>query len=329
MLIAVFIFMNVIAFFHAYKFTHFDATAGQRIKDARQLSITQKLGLVMFGMDNPRPHNKRVPEGDYKTILLKSNKEIECWLMKTERAKGTVVLFHGYGGEKSSMLDKAGVFQSLGYNTLLVDFMGAGGSEGNQTTIGFKEAEEVKTSVDYLIKEREKNIVLFGTSLGAAAIMKAMADYQLPVSSMIIECPFGTMLQAVENRFATMHVPSFPMANLLVFWGGVQNGFNAFSHNPVEYAGKIKRPTLLFYGAKDEKVSAAETKAIFNHLAGHKKLVIFPLARHENYLVKYQGLWTESVAAFLNNRAGVDSRKQAAGLPKDESHHDSSSTSLH
>lgn len=302
MLLAVFIFMNAIAFFHAYKFTHFNATSGQRIKDARQLPLIQKLGLVLFGMDNPRPQNKKEPERDFKTILLKSNKEIECWLMKADHSKGTVVLFHGYGGEKSSMLDKAGVFQSLGYSTLLVDFMGAGGSEGNQTTIGFKEAEEVKTSVDYLRRAGEKNIVLFGTSLGAAAIMKAMADYPLPVSSIIIECPFGTMLQTVKNRFASMHVPSFPMANLLVFWGGVQNGFNAFRHNPVDYASKIKCPTLLFYGAKDEKVTYEETKSIFNNLAGHKKLVTFPQARHENYLVKYKDLWTDEVSLFLKER---------------------------
>lgn len=292
--------MNVIAFFHAYKFTHFDTSEGQRIKDARQLSFAQKLGLVLFGMDNPRPLNKKTPDKNFKTIRLKSNKEIECWLIKTEDAKGTVVLFHGYGGEKSSMLDKADVFQRLGFNTLLVDFMGAGGSEGNQTTIGFKEADQVKTCVEFLRRGGEKNIVLFGTSLGAAAIMKAMHDYTLPVISIIIECPFGTMLQTVKNRFTTMHVPTFPMANLLVFWGGVLNGFNAFDHNPVDYAKEINCPTLLFYGAKDEKVTAEETRAIFNNLAGPKKLVTFPLAGHENYLRKYRDLWTEEVSAFLN-----------------------------
>lgn len=29
------------------------------------------------------------------------------------------------------------------------------------------------------------------------------------------------------------------MANLLVFWGGVQNDFNAFKHNPTDYAKNI------------------------------------------------------------------------------------------
>jgi pimeloyl-ACP methyl ester carboxylesterase len=259
LVLTVFILINAIAFFHAYKFTHFDSSERSKTKDAAHLSFVQKMGVVIFGINNPRQQNKTTPKGQFETIRLKSNKEIECWFIRTEACKGTVILFHGYSGEKSSMLDKASIFQSLGYNTLLVDFMGAGGSEGNQTTIGFKESYEVKDCVDFLNKRGEKNIVLFGTSLGATAIMKAMHDHQLPVSSIIIECPFGTMLQTVENRFATMHIPSFPMAHLLVFWGGVQNGFNAFSHNPVDYAKKIKCPTLLFYGAKDEKVSPGET----------------------------------------------------------------------
>ena len=75
--------------------------------------------------------------------------------------------------KKSSLLDKAEIFLNLGYNTFLVDFMGSGGSDGNQTTIGFYEAEEVKTAFNYLEACGEKNIILFGTSMGAAAIMKA------------------------------------------------------------------------------------------------------------------------------------------------------------
>jgi pimeloyl-ACP methyl ester carboxylesterase len=131
--------------------------------------------------------------------------------------------------------------------------------------------------------------------------MKATSDYQLSVTSIIIECPFSTMLQTVKNRFTAMGIPAFPMAHLLVFWGGVQNGFNAYAHNPVDYARKIKCPTLLLYGEKDKKVTMEETKSIFNNLAGQKSLVTFPFAGHENYLTKYKELWTITVDRFLKS----------------------------
>ena len=291
--------MNLIACLHAYKFTHFDKTGVVKTKNAAQLSFGQKIKALVIGVSNPRPENKKLPGEKFETLYLKSNKTIECWWIQTDSAKGSVILFHGYGGEKSSMMDKASVFRNLGYNTLLVDFMGAGGSEGNQTTIGFKEAEQVKSAADFLHSKGETKIILFGTSLGAVAIMKAQQDYRLQVNSLILECPFGTMLQTVQARFATMKVPSFPMANLLVFWGGVLNGFNAFDHKPVEYAKRINTPTLLLYGEKDEKVSAKEIQGIFRNLKGYKKLATYPMAGHENYLIRYNEKWKNDIAAFL------------------------------
>lgn len=295
----IFISMNVVAYFHAYKFTHFtDRKISKTI--AKDLSTIKKLQILFFGIDNPRPFNTRLPSQKFETIKLQSNKVIECWYIKTHSSKGTVILFHGYGGEKSSMLDKSDEFIKLGYNTLLVDFMGSGGSEGNETTLGYKEAEEVNTCFEYLTKLGEDKIYLFGTSLGAVAIMKAIDNYAIAPKGIIIECPFGTMYQTTCARFRIMKVPAFPMAGLLVFWGGVQNNFWAFKHKPVEYAKKIKCPTLLLYGELDEKVSRKEIDEIYTNLKGPKTLKAYPQAGHENYLVKYKEEWLLDTQTFLD-----------------------------
>ncbi|MFZ4398613.1 MAG: alpha/beta hydrolase [Bacteroidales bacterium] len=298
-IIVFFIFINIVAYFHAYKFTHFDHSENIKTKDAKHLTIGEKLKTLFSGVSNPRPSNKITPKQKYKTIKLKSNKEIEAWYIKNDSGKGTVILFHGYSGNKSSMLDKAVIFSELGYNTFLVDFMGSGGSEGNQTTIGFYEAEEVKTAYDYIRSLGEENIILFGTSMGAVAIMKALSDFNIMPLSIIIECPFETMLKTVQSRFTNIGIPSFPLANLLVFWGGFQNSFNAFKHNPIDYSKNISCPTLLLYGKLDEKVSSNEIDNIFQNLNGTKKLKIYPNAGHENYLLKYKNEWTTDVADFL------------------------------
>jgi hypothetical protein len=180
--------MNVVAYFHAYKFTHYTSQTIEKTRKPEQLTFGEKATTLLLGVSNPRPVNSTKPT-NYETIQLQSNKHIECWYLKSAtKAKGTIVLFHGYGGEKSSMIDKATVFDSLQYNVVLVDFMGSGGSEGNTTTIGFKEAVEVKTVYDYLISNGEKNIYLYGTSMGGVAIMKAIKDYHLTPKSIIIYC---------------------------------------------------------------------------------------------------------------------------------------------
>lgn len=165
--------MNSVAFFHAYKFSHFGDKATEKIKNPYQLSALEKGKALLFGVNTPRPENNQLPLQAFQTITLKSNRQIECWSIKVNRSKGTIILFHGYGGQKASMLDKSNEFIKLGYSTLLVDFMGTGGSEGNQTTIGYLEAEQVKTCFNYLKEQGESQIYLFGTSMGAVAILKA------------------------------------------------------------------------------------------------------------------------------------------------------------
>lgn len=292
-----FLLLNCITYLHAYRFTHFSASSEPRTTE--HISTFEKIKTLFTGVKNPRPENKSSPRQPYQSIKIQSNKLLDCWLIKADGATGTVLLFHGYGGEKSSMLDKAEEFLNMHFNVLLVDFMGAGGSEESQTTIGFKEAEEVKDCFEYIRKTGEKNIHLFGTSMGAVAIMKAIHDYKIQPASILIECPFGTMYKTVCARFRLVKVPTFPMAGMLMFWGGVQNGFWAFSHNPEEYAKSISCPTLLLFGEKDNRVSREEIDTIFANLRGKKKLATYPLAGHENYLLKYREQWTADMKNFL------------------------------
>jgi uncharacterized protein len=297
--LVLFLLINIITIFHAYKFTHYNPDISKPTHSEWNLSLADKLSALAFGVSLPRPENTAVPEAAFKTISIPGSKRIECWLMKKEASRGTVIVCHGYGGSKASMLDKAAVFRQLGYSVLLPDFMGSGDSEGTATTIGFKEAQQVSDCVNYLRNSGEQNIILYGTSMGAAAIMKAMHDDKLDVRGLILECPFGTMLQTVKNRFKILGVPPTPLAHLLVFWGGAINGFNAFTHNPETYAASINAPVLLMYGADDPKVSTEETNAIFNNLQGLKRLVTFQKTGHENYLINNKEAWTTAVDSFL------------------------------
>jgi alpha-beta hydrolase superfamily lysophospholipase len=92
-----------------------------------------------------------------------------------------------------------------------------------------------------------------GTSMGAAAILKYLDDGGTQPAGIIIECPYGTMYETVCARFKMVGAPTFPMAAFLVFWGGLENGFWAFGHNPATYARSVQCPALLIYGGKDDR----------------------------------------------------------------------------
>jgi alpha-beta hydrolase superfamily lysophospholipase len=298
-LLVLFILLNIVAAMHAWRFTHFEEPEVVRTRE-KGLSFIQKVGILLTGVHNPKPVNRAAPDTAFQRVSILSDVAVDAWWIPVSGAHGSVLLCHGYGGAKAGMLDKADAFRAMGYSTLLIDFRGAGGSPGNQCTIGWKESIEVRDAVQWLRRrDSTKPVILFGTSMGAAAIMKAAADSPALADRIIIECPFGSMTETVKNRFHTQGVPTFPMAYLLLFWGSVENGFNAFAHNPEAYAARIKEPTLLLWGEKDEKVSRSETNTIFRNLAGPKRVYTFPEAGHENYLRKYYTEWNFQVAQFL------------------------------
>jgi pimeloyl-ACP methyl ester carboxylesterase len=123
-----------------------------------------------------------------------------------------------------------------------------------------------------------------------------------------MECPFDRLLTTVKNRFRAIGLPSFPCAELLVFWGGVQHGMNGFDHNPMEDARGVKCPVLLMHGDQDKRVSLPEVQSVFANLAGWKQLEIFADVGHESCHRTRPDLWNQLVAEFLDRNAAWPQR---------------------
>ncbi|MCU0447784.1 MAG: lysophospholipase [Microscillaceae bacterium] len=296
-----FVLINWLAYNHAYTFTHFVEHPYRTNPEPDSLNSGEKMNALIYGIEIYKPKTHRKP-AHCQVICLRTADSLTLsgWLTKVPKAQGTVILFPGYASAKDALLSNALVFNRLGYHTLLVDFRGAGDSEGIETTIGYREAEDVRTAYRYIESlQLHPNIYLFGNSMGAAAILRALSEYQLQPTASVIECPFGSMLAAVQGRVRSMQLPTFPIAELLVFWGGWQNNYWAFGHQPTEYAKKVSSPTLLLYGNADDRVSPQETQTIYTNLAGKKKLKTFDDLGHEHFLSKFPEAWTEEVKNFL------------------------------
>jgi len=304
--------LNVVAYLHAHAMTHF--TDGRyRTPSPGDMSLGEKLETLLGGVRIPRPINHGTPARvglPFTTVRFKARDGIslEAWRIERSESVGLVVLFHGYAGRKESLLKEAVAFHDLGYETFLVDFRGSGGSEGRVTTIGHDEAMDVAAALDFAAKvSRHERPILFGQSMGAAAVLRAIATQGVRPQAIILQAPFGRMLSTVRIRFRAMEVPAFPSAQLLVFWGGVQHGFNAFAHNPEDYATAVRCPTLLMHGDRDARVSFDEARRVFDRLAGRKRLEVFAGLGHGSLLAR-RAKWREAVRSFLGEESPATAR---------------------
>lgn len=294
--------LNIITAFHAWKFTHFYDDGGRRNKPPEQMSTGEKLRTILFGVSIAKSVTTAHPAVPFETVILRTQKglQLEGWWIPVKAPKGTVILFHGYNGNKGSLFPEADHFRALGYNTFLLDFRAHGNSEGYTCSVGYKEAEDVKLAWDYVQQKRKQPVVLWGVSMGAAAILKAVPEYGLTPQKVILQCPFASLTDAVKSRMRSVHLPAFPFSQVLTFWGGVEQGFWGPGFKPENYARQIHMPVLYFYGQKDIRVMPAETQAVFSNLGTQqKKLHIFPNAGHQSFCGKDSAAWRKEVTAFL------------------------------
>ncbi len=286
-----FVGINAIAYLAAYALSHYRAP-GQ------------------IGLGSPRPTSTKRPTDvglQYTTHRIPAQRSewIETWLIPPQQSppRGTIIIFPGNGSTKASqLLAPAKVLHALNYNVLLVDFRGVGGSSGNTKTLGIRESQDVVLAMNYAHQSQsalKSPVVLYGISMGTAAILRAVAQEKIKPDAVILELPFTRMLSAVRSRFRVFNIPSFPGAELLVFWGGLQYGFNGFGHNPEVYARQVKCPTLVLQGKQDKWTSMAEINTLVKNLQGSKQLVVFPKAGHQLLVTADKERWQQNVDHFL------------------------------
>jgi alpha-beta hydrolase superfamily lysophospholipase len=300
------VLVNISASLYAYKLTHLH-TADGTISEKKSSNIFTKTWRLFAGPRFYRQPLTKVPAFPFSVVSLKTKKNlsIECWYSKADSVqKGTVILIHGLSNNKGEVLDEATAFRDLSYNVMLLDFRSHGSSGGNVTTLGYREAEEVKLAYDHIKLAGEKNIFLWGTSMGAVAIMKAVSDYGIQPSGIIIEMPFLSLQSHLAGRARTLGFPEQPFGFLTTFWIGAERGFNGFRFKTTRYGANITCPVLLQYGEKDELVPMSETKTIYDAIASTgKKLVMYEGALHESFLRKDPAVWRKETAKFMEQAA--------------------------
>jgi uncharacterized protein len=312
-LLGLFLFFNIVMAFNAWKFTHY--YDDPELRKPQPKGFLPTVGNIIFGQKMPKRLNDTVPVVPFEKVILKNKDglKLEAWSMDTQNPqldasfvgpipikKNTIIMFHGQGSCKSAILREAYEFLKLGYDVFMVDFRAHGGSEGEQSTIGLKEDEDVRIAYEYIKDKTKQEPILWGISLGAATITRAVAEYNFHPQKVILEMPFGSLQSAVKGFMRIKGLPQ-AFAPFLTFWGGTLNGEWAFNHQPTEFAKNITCPVLLQWGANDPRVTKAEEDEIFTNLNTTKKeFVVYETAAHESLCKKEHDKWVKHIGEFLS-----------------------------
>ena len=170
----------------------------------------------------------------------------------------TVVVVHGYGDDKSGMLQYA-VFLHDRYNLVLFDLRNSGQSSGDRTTQGISERHDLEAILGWLVSTKAPTkLVVFGQSMGGQTSINVVA-HDPRVAALILDSTHDRLATAMVARIHNAGYPLGEVGYVAIALGTwIRTGENVLSQDPIAaLPGLGARPVLLLQGGSDIDVPPA------------------------------------------------------------------------
>ena len=207
------------------------------------------------------------PAGEHLTSA--DGTRLAGWYVPAGNGSGpegpTVVLAHGWGGNKSNLLDRAAVLHDA-YNLVLFDFRNHGQSQAALTTQGVREADDVRAMIDWLVSRKAPDrIAVLGESMGGASVLNEAAGDDR-VDALVIESTHATLANAAQARLDQKGYPlSMPGSWAILLGTLVRTGEDVTAADPIQAIARLdERPVLLIYGAHDASIGPSDAQDMYD-----------------------------------------------------------------
>jgi len=212
--------------------------------------------------------------------------------------RATVILVHGVGGNRGSMLPFAKFLVAAGYDAFAIDLRAHGESEGDYPSPGYREVAEIDAAIEHAHKRSARPVVLLGHSLGAVAVLHTTSR-GAPVTATIADGAFVSafdMLDRIGDRLARDGAPIGVRIGLwfasLRSLAGVMNAMvqagggddiDARRADLMPVLPHITVPVLFISGLSDDISPTTNTYAMIAAVKSHGTRIVELQASHETH----------------------------------------------
>jgi uncharacterized protein len=201
-----------------------------------------------------------------QTLLTADGVKLHCRYWSTRRARGVVVLAHGFAGscDNIAVVRQAQALRAAGFDVLSYDSRGHGRSEG-QCALGDLESYDIAAAVARA-KRTGLDVVLVGASMGAVAALRYAASGDSELAGVVsISAP------------ATFRTPRSAPGALVIGLARTRLGRRIAKHHlhvriastwsappfPAELVRGITVPLAIVHGDQDRYIPTTDAQAIY------------------------------------------------------------------
>jgi fermentation-respiration switch protein FrsA (DUF1100 family) len=233
-----------------------------------------------------------------------SGGSLSGWFISPDSNCATVILLHGVGANRLSMLGRARFLYDAGYHVFMFDFQGHGESHGDHVTFGYLEKLDVQAAIAYTKSVRPNSpVAVLGVSLGGAAAILGAPN--LDVDAVIVEAVYPTIERALTNRLR-LYVGGLAelIAPVFLIQLNLRLGFGPDELRPIDRIAALDAPLFLIVGTADHKTYETESHGLFAVARAPKQSWFIEGAAHEDFHRYARADYEKRVIAFLNTNIG-------------------------
>ena len=192
----------------------------------------------------------------------------------------TILFFHGNAGSLENRTYKLNHFKDLNLNFLIIAWRGFNGNKGKPNEIGLY--EDAESAIRWLKMKgiNEKNIILYGESLGTGVAVEIAQNKNY--AGIILESPFTSMVNMGKKYY-----PFFPVRFLL------KDKFESYKK-----ITNISVPVLVMHGKVDKIVPFHMGKKIYE-LANEPKYSYF--SEYDDHMMEYNEKLLNVLKKFIES----------------------------
>lgn len=229
--------------------------------------------------------------------------KLDAWYVANpQKTHKTIVIAHGFAGNKQKMAAYGEMFIKLGYNVLIPDDRAAGSSAGKLIGFGWNDRKDYVRWIHQIVKkDSHSQIAIFGVSMGGATTMMTAGE-KLPtnVKAFIEDCGYDTVKNEIAYQAGAMyHIPAYPLVDIVSLISKVRAGYTYGEASSIKQLHKNTRPMFFIHGGADNFVP---TKMVYRNYAatqGPKKIWVAPGAKHAKSFETAPKEYQKKVGNFL------------------------------
>lgn len=210
---------------------------------------------------------------------------LKGWFIASrEISDKTIILLHGWGTNKASVLKNVYFLSELGFNLFCFDFRCCGESKGRVSSVGYLETIDFHAAMEFLksYKPNEsKKIGIYSISMGASVAIYCANKYPR-VKCLVAEAAFGSY-EKIVSRWAwiKMKVPYYPCVPLTLFFVRLKLKTDPEKYSPIYHIAEVSpKPIFFIHGSDDSLVLAKDAKELFDKAGNPKSWWLVPGASH-------------------------------------------------